>query len=166
MVKSIRLSNPVRALALAAVLAAAAAAIAGPAAAQSPTNRPPAGRCTPNSVAGNWPNPTIIQFDVGKSTIHPDDAKKIAETAKLAKANYIQQICVRGSADKQGNAAANLKLSRARAEAVAAALRKNGVDPKTIVVVAQGEPGGALGSGSDSIFSSQADRSVQIRFTR
>ena len=122
-------------------------------------------KCGYSSIANNYPNPTIIHFDTGKTTIAPEGAKQIAATAKLAKSNYIQQVCVRGFADKQGNAAANQKLSLARANAVAAELRKNGVDPKTIVAEAAGEPGGNTGSDS-SFFATRSDRRVEIRFTK
>lgn len=129
----------------------------GPAFAQS--------KCTRSSVANNWPNATIIQFDSGKTTLRPAEAQKIAATAKLAKSNYIQQVCVQGFADKQGNVAANQRLSLARAQAVAAQLRRNGVDPRTIAVEALGEPGGAIGGGSARL-ANETDRRVEIRFTR
>ncbi len=155
------MTHPARNVVLCAALAlgAAVAVIGGPHPAQA------AGKCSYSSVANSWPNPTIVQFDTGKTAIHPDDARKIAETARLAKANYIQQVCVRGFADKQGNAAANLRLSEARAQAVAAELRKNGVDPRTIVIEAGGAPGGSFG-GTSASFANQADRHVEIRFTK
>ena len=69
-----------------------------------------------------------------------------------------------GFADKQGNADANQKLSLARAQSVAAELRKDGVDPKFIMVQGGGEPGGQIASGFNS--AATADRRVEIRFTR
>ena len=140
-------------------LVAVLALVAGPAAAQS------VGKCTYNSVAQQWPNPTIVHFDTGKTAIHADDAKKIANAAKLAKDHYIQQVCVRGFADKEGNAPANMKLSLARGKAVAAQLQKNGVDPRTIMIDPNGEPGGSIGGGSAK-YANQADRRVEIRFTK
>jgi outer membrane protein OmpA-like peptidoglycan-associated protein len=137
----------------------ALAPVARPAMAQS------VGKCGYSSISEHWPNPTIVQFDTGKTAIHADDAKKISDTAKLAKANYIQQVCIRGFADKQGNAPANQKLSMARAQAVAAQLRQNGVDPRTIMIEAHGEPGGSVGGGSAAL-ANQADRHVEIRFTK
>jgi OOP family OmpA-OmpF porin len=132
--------------------------IALPAAAQQQ------GQCTRSPLADQYPNATVLQFDTGKTAIRPDEAKKIAEVAKLAKANFIQQVCVQGFADKQGNAAANQKLSLARAKAVGAELRKNGVDPKTIIIEAKGEPGGGIASGVN--LASTADRRVEVRFMR
>ena len=143
---------------LSALTIAAMTVVANPALAQS------VGKCGYSSVTQQWPNPTIVQFDTGKTAIHADDAKKIADTAKLAKDHYIQQICISGFADKQGNATANQKLSLARGQAVAAQLKKNGVDPKTIMINPNGEPGGSFGgSGAGA---SQADRRVEIRFTK
>jgi outer membrane protein OmpA-like peptidoglycan-associated protein len=123
------------------------------------------GKCSYNSIAQQWPNPTIVHFDTGKTAIHADDAKKIADLAKLAKDHYIQQICVSGFADKEGNAAANMKLSLARGQAVAKQLAQNGADPRTIMINPNGEPGGSFGGGSAQ-YANQADRRVEIRFTK
>lgn len=140
------------------VAIALATALVAPAAAQ------PASQCTRSAKANDWPNAWIVHFDSGKTVIRADDAKKIAETAKLAKANFIQQVCVQGFADKQGSAEKNTQLSLARARAVAAELRRNGVDAKTIVTEARGEPGGSAASAVN--MAAQADRRVEIRFMR
>lgn len=140
-------------------LAAPLGLMTGPAAAQS------VGKCTYNSIANQWPNPTIVNFDTGKTAIHADDARKIAETAKLARDHYIQQVCVLGFADRQGNATANMRLSLARGKAVAARLQRDGVDPRTIRIDPNGDPGGSIGGG-DARYASQADRRVEIRFTK
>src|SRR5690348_6076204 len=63
----------------AAVVALAAAA------AGSPANAQTVGKCTPSTVAQNWPNATIVQFVTGKTTIKPDYQKQLATTAQLAK---------------------------------------------------------------------------------
>ena len=144
---------------LGAATAAILALATGPALAQS------VGKCSYNSIAQQWPNPTIVHFDTGKTAIHADDAKKIADMAKLAKDHYIQQVCISGFADKEGNAPANMKLSLARGQAVAKQLAQNGVDPKTIMINPNGEPGGSFGGGSASL-ANQADRRVEIRFTK
>jgi outer membrane protein OmpA-like peptidoglycan-associated protein len=122
--------------------------------------------CTPNQTSSQW-SPVIISFETGSVKISPQDQQKIATAAKLAKDNYIQQICVTGFADKQGDAKMNQVLSQRRAEAVAAELRKNGVGQGSVVVNAAGEPGGtAFGSFSGASAASSADRRVEIRFTR
>ena len=143
-----------------AVSAAAVLALdASPALAQS------VGKCSNNSIAQQWPNPTIVHFDSGRTVIHADDAKKIAETAKLAKDHYIQQICVSGFADKQGDVRGNMKLSLARGQAVAKQLTQNGADPRTIMINPNGEPGGSFGGGSAQL-ANEADRRVEIKFTK
>jgi OmpA-OmpF porin, OOP family len=119
--------------------------------------------CTPNMTASQW-SPVIVSFDTGSVKIRDLDQQKIATAAKLAKDNYIQQVCVTGFADKQGDAKMNQLLSQRRAEAVAAELRKHGVAPNSLVVSAAGEPGGNAFSGAQ--VSSTADRRVEIRFAR
>jgi outer membrane protein OmpA-like peptidoglycan-associated protein len=122
--------------------------------------------CTPNMTSSQF-SPVIISFETGSVKITSQDQQKIADAAKLAKDNYIQQICVTGFADKQGDAKMNQILSQRRAEAVAAELRRNGVAQNSVVVNAAGEPGGsAFSSFSGSSAASAADRRVEIRFSR
>jgi outer membrane protein OmpA-like peptidoglycan-associated protein len=119
--------------------------------------------CTPNLTASQW-SPVIISFDTGSVKISSQDQQKIANAAKLAKDNYIQQICVTGFADKQGDAKMNQLLSQRRADTVAAELRKHGIAQNVLVVNGSGEPGGSAFSGAN--ISSSADRRVEIRFAR
>jgi outer membrane protein OmpA-like peptidoglycan-associated protein len=122
--------------------------------------------CAPNMTASQY-SPVIVTFDTGIAKISPQDQEKIAKAAKLAKDNYIQQICVTGFTDKQGDAKMNHILSQRRAETVAAELRKNGIAQSTVVVNAAGEPGGgAFSSFSGASAASSADRRVEIRFAR
>ena len=119
--------------------------------------------CSPSATARTF-SPVIISFDTGSMKIREADQQKIAAAAKLAKDNYIQQICVTGFADKQGDAKMNQLLSQRRAESVAAELRKHGVAQSVLVVSGSGEPGGSAFSGAS--MSSSADRRVEIRFAR
>jgi outer membrane protein OmpA-like peptidoglycan-associated protein len=122
-------------------------------------------RCSPApNITQNFPIPTIIQFDTGSTKISAADQQKIAKLAADAKAKYITQICVTGHADKQGDAKKNQQLSMARANAVAAELKKNGIDSGTLVVSASGEPLGDALSGVNR--KSQADRAVEIKIAR
>jgi outer membrane protein OmpA-like peptidoglycan-associated protein len=121
--------------------------------------------CSPSpNITQSFPIPTIIQFDTGSSKIKPADQQKIAKLATEAKAKYITQICVTGHADKQGDAKKNEALSTARANAVAAELKKNGIAPGTLVVSGKGEPLGSTLSSVD--LKSQADRAVEIKIAR
>ena len=122
--------------------------------------------CAPNMTASQY-SPVIVSFDTGSVKIRDTDQQKIATAAKLAKDNYIQQVCVTGFADKQGDAKMNQLLSQRRAESVAAELRKYGVGQNTIVVNGSGEPGGStFSSYSGASAASSADRRVEIRFAR
>ena len=89
--------------------------------------------------------------------------EKIRAAAKLAKDLYIRKVCVRGKADKQGNADYNLTLSVKRAEAVANALIKQGVDASTVLVVGKGE---GYGDSINIFDDSQIDRSAKISLTK
>ena len=124
------------------------------------------GNCSPpNDVSRRWGTPKQVLFDTGSVKINADGQKAIAEQASLAKANFIQQICLTGYTDKQGSVENNEKLARARAQAVAAGLVKNGVDAKSIVItpVSKENTGTTLfGMGAQS----QNERRVDIRFGR
>ena len=143
-----------RSLILAGSLALAAVATSAPA--------QTTGTCSPpNDVSRRWGTPAQVLFDTGSTKLSANAQKTINEQASLAKSNYIQQICLTGYTDKQGNADANQKLAQARANAVAAALVKQGVDPKAIVITPVGTTGATIfGRGAQS----SADRRVDIKF--
>ena len=121
------------------------------------------GRCSPAPGSDKWPL-VQVYFDTGSTKVRPADQKKIAETAKRAKDNFIQQICLIGTTDKQGDAKANERLARERARAVGQELVNGGVARDAIILQPLGEPGGGILSGVQR--SAQADRRVDIRFAR
>ena len=122
------------------------------------------GACRPASdIAGRY-QPITVQFDTGSTVINGTDRQRIAEMARIAKAAKIQQICIRGFADKQGDPAANKRLSQARADAVAQDFGKNGIGRDYLAIDSSGEPGGSLFGGMQS--GAQADRRVEIRIAR
>lgn len=108
--------------------------------------------------------PEYVYFPSGSAQLAEAERAKIAKQAQLAKDNYIQRLCLRGKADKQGDAAANEKLAKARAAAVAAELVKHGITRQMIETDAVGEPGGTLFSNVER--GARADRRVEIRFTK
>lgn len=120
-------------------------------------------RCSPPSTGGKTWEPVYVYFHTGSATINPPERKKIVDNAKLAKANYIQKICVTGTADKQGDASANARLSKQRSDAVASELRKQGIAASVIETESTGEPGGSWFA---RLGASSADRRVEIRFTK
>jgi outer membrane protein OmpA-like peptidoglycan-associated protein len=117
--------------------------------------------CPPNSQG--VPGPFYVLFAVGSSHIDAAGMEKIQAAAKLAKDLYIRKVCVRGKADKQGNAEFNFTLSVKRAQAVADALVKQGVDASTVVVVGKGE---GYGDSINVFDDSQIDRSARISLTK
>ena len=69
-----------------------------------------------------------IYFDTAKSELKPESDPALDEIAKLLKANPLLKVFIVGHTDMVGDAAANVKLSQARAQAVVTALvTKNGV---------------------------------------
>ena len=108
----------------------------------------------------NIPGPYFVYFQTGSAQIDQKGMAAIAEAAAKAKALYLTRVCVRGKADKTGNATMNQELSQKRADAVAAQLAKAGVEQKYIMVVAKGEPFGSSMSALSG--DNQADRTVKI----
>jgi OmpA-OmpF porin, OOP family len=117
--------------------------------------------CPPNSQG--VPGPFYVLFAVGSTHIDAAGMGKIQAAAKLAKDLYIRKVCVRGKADKQGNVGANFTLSAKRAQAVADALVRQGVDASTVVVVGKGE---GYGDSINIFDDSQIDRSARISLTK
>ena len=109
------------------------------------------------------PGPFYVLFAVGSTQIDAAGMEKIKAAAKLAKDLYIRKVCVRGKADKQGNADFNFTLSVKRAQAVADALIKQGVDATSVMVVGKGE---GYGDSVNLFDDSQIDRSAKISLTK
>ncbi len=142
-------------IALASIAAAAMlVATAGSAAAADNTCRRKAG--------SNFPPPYFFQFQTGKSALNAQQKKEAADLAKRSNDTFAQQICIFGSADKTGSVAANEKLSKARAQAVANAIKAAGTKAE-LVIVGQGEPVPSVGGVLNQ--QAQADRSVQVIFS-
>lgn len=68
-----------------------------------------------------------INFDTAKATIKPDSIAQLDQVAAMLKAVPALKIEVAGHTDNAGEAAANQKLSEARAQSVAAALTQRGI---------------------------------------
>lgn len=95
-----------------------------------------------------------IHFDTGKSEIKPDSEPTLIEIAKMLKAQPALKLHVVGHTDNVAGLDLNMKLSRARAEAVVAALASrhgiaagrlipHGVGPVAPVASNDAEPGRA-----------------------
>jgi outer membrane protein OmpA-like peptidoglycan-associated protein len=70
-----------------------------------------------------------IYFDTAKADLKPESAQAVGEIAKMLKGDPSLKVFVVGHTDSVGNVDGNLKLSQARAEAVVAALAKEGIAP-------------------------------------
>ena len=68
-----------------------------------------------------------VNFDTAKATIKPDSKTQLDQAAAMLKAAPELKIEVAGHTDNIGEAAANLKLSEARAQTVVAALVERGI---------------------------------------
>jgi OmpA-OmpF porin, OOP family len=66
-----------------------------------------------------------IYFDTGKADVKPESKPQLDEISKLFAANPTLKAYIVGHTDNVGNADSNLALSKARAEAVAAALARD-----------------------------------------
>jgi hypothetical protein len=73
------------------------------------------------AAAGRWATQGIF-FDVGKSSIRPESTPALKAIARALEEHPDLRLLIEGHTDNVGDAAANLALSRARAEAVKAAL--------------------------------------------
>ena len=109
------------------------------------------------------PGPSYVYFDVGSTKLDDKAKQDIKEVADRVKAMYVRTVCLLGSADKQGSDKSNFKLSVKRAEAVAAALEKEGVAAKYITIVGKGE---TYGDWLKIFEDNQQDRSVKITLTK
>ena len=81
-----------------------------------------------------------IFFTINSSKISAAESAKIDEMISFMKANPDTKVTITGYADKDtGTSAYNMKLSKFRAQSVADALRKGGIDTLRINVAAEGD---------------------------
>jgi outer membrane protein OmpA-like peptidoglycan-associated protein len=121
------------------------------------------GTC-PRGGGSSQPQPVRILFDLGSSHIRPAEKPVIAQAVKTAKDRQVSAICLIGHTDKLGDKAFNEKLSRARAQAVAAEMVHAGYPGKDITIVADPEAFGNMSLGKEN--ASEIDRKVTIFYAR
>lgn len=80
------------------------------------------------------PRTFLVFFDFDKYNLTPDARKVVEQAAASFKANGVARLELTGYTDLAGTQAYNLRLSKRRAETVAAALEKMGV-PKSVINV-------------------------------
>jgi iron complex outermembrane receptor protein len=85
------------------------------------------------------PKSYLVFFDFNKSDLTPQAVEIVDTAAKNATAGKVTQLTVTGHTDTVGSDAYNMRLSRRRAESVAAELEKQGVPSSEIAIVAKGK---------------------------
>jgi outer membrane protein OmpA-like peptidoglycan-associated protein len=94
-----------------------------------------------DSLKNTWFDFDDLNFETGSATLTPASMKQVRNIVAIMKAYPEAKFKIGGYTDRVGNDADNKKLSQQRADAVAAALKKEGADAKRIV--------GAEGYGED-----------------
>jgi len=101
---------------------------------------PPAAYVPPPAVA---PAPAahsyMVFFDFNKSDLTAQAVQIVDQAAKNAAVEKVTELTVTGHTDTVGSDAYNMRLSRRRAESVAAELEKQGVPANEIAIVAKGK---------------------------
>ena len=121
------------------------------------------GTC-PRGGGSTQPQPVRILFALNSSVVPPAEKPMIAQAVKTAKDRQVSAICLIGHTDKLGDKAFNEKLSRSRAQAVAAQMIRDGVPANHLYIVADPEAFGNMSLGKED--ASVVDRKVTIFFSR
>jgi len=85
------------------------------------------------------PKSYLVFFDFNKSDLTPQARDIVDTAARNASATKVTQLTVTGHTDTVGSDAYNMRLSRRRAESVAAQLEKDGLPSSEIEIVAKGK---------------------------
>ncbi len=96
---------------------------------------PPVQAPAPAPVAHSY----MVFFDFNKSDLSPQAAQIVDQAAANAGPAHVTQITCTGHTDTVGSDAYNLRLSRRRAESVAAELEAKGIPSSEIEIVAKGK---------------------------
>ncbi len=91
------------------------------------------------AAAPSVPKSYLVFFDFNKSDLTADATTIVDQAAKNAGPAKVTQLTVTGHTDTVGSDAYNLRLSRRRAESVAAELEKDGIASSEIEIVAKGK---------------------------
>jgi outer membrane receptor protein involved in Fe transport len=81
----------------------------------------------------------MVFFDFNKSDLTGQAVSIVDQAAKNASATKVTQLTVTGHTDTVGSDAYNMRLSRRRAESVAAELEKQGIASSEIEIIAKGK---------------------------
>ncbi len=89
--------------------------------------------------APSVPSSYLVFFDFNKSDLTPQAVTIVDQAAHNAGPAKVTQLTVTGHTDTVGSDAYNMRLSRRRAESVAAELEKDGIPSSEIEIVAKGK---------------------------
>ena len=108
------------------------------------TPETPAAAYVPPPVEAPKPAPSMARsymvfFDFNKSDLTPQAVAIVDQAARNAGPAKVTQLTVTGHTDTVGSDAYNMRLSRRRAESVAAELEKQGIPSSEIEIVAKGK---------------------------
>jgi outer membrane protein OmpA-like peptidoglycan-associated protein len=105
----------------------------------APETAPSAYVPPPAQAVAPAPRSYLVFFDFNKSDLAPQAIGIVDTAARNASANKVTQLTVTGHTDTVGSDAYNMRLSRRRAESVAAQLEKDGIPASEIEIVAKGK---------------------------
>lgn len=93
----------------------------------------------PPQAPAQAPKSYLVFFDFNKSDLTSQAVEIVDTAAKNAATAKVTQLTVTGHTDTVGSDAYNMRLSRRRAESVAAQLEKDGIPSGEIAIVARGK---------------------------
>ena len=105
-----------------------------------------------------------LDFETGSATLKPTSAEQMKNIAEIMKAYPKVALKIGGYTDNVGNADANLKLSRTRAENTMQELVKLGVDAKRLEAEGYGEKHPVADNATEE--GRQKNRRIDLRVTR
>src|SRR5580698_874852 len=85
------------------------------------------------------PKSYLVFFDFNKSDLTAQATQIVDQAASNARPAKVTRLTVTGHTDTMGSDAYNMRLSRRRAESVAARLEKDGIASSEIEIVAKGK---------------------------
>ena len=101
-----------------------------------------------------------VLFDTGKAQLKPGAERSIEEIAAFLKENPERRVQVEGFTDSLGANDYNLELSQSRADAVAMAIIRRGVDAQRVRALGYGEEFPVASNANDG--SRQLNRRVEV----
>jgi iron complex outermembrane receptor protein len=107
--------------------------------ASAPAEAPVAYTPPPVQPPASAPRSYLVFFDFNKSDLTPQAVTIVNQAAANAGPAHVTQLTVTGHTDTVGSDAYNMRLSRRRAESVAAQLEKDGIAASEISIVAKGK---------------------------